>query len=295
MNEKIYLGCHVSMCSPDFYFGSVEEAIAFGANTFMFYTGAPQNTVRKPLDELKIKEGRELIKKYNLDETKIVVHAPYIINAANTINPSMEELAIKTIKNELARTNAFNVKILVLHPGSHVGAGAEKGIVALAKALDEVFKNDETGVKIALETMSGKGNEIGVNFEQIKKIIDLCHYKNRLGVCLDTCHINDAGYDVKDVDNILETFDKIIGLDKLLVIHVNDSKNIQGSHKDRHENIGYGTIGFETLYKYVHHPLLNGIPKILETPFYDGFAPYKIEIEMLKNGKYVNEWREKYL
>ncbi len=290
--EELYLGSHVDMKAPDYYLGSVRDALSYGANTFMFYTGAPQNTLRKPLSILKIEEGRKLLKESGLDESKIIVHAPYIINAANYSRPDLYELSINTIVNEMRRTAAFGVKTLVLHPGSHVGLGLENGIKALAKALEVVLKTDGTDVRIAIETMAGKGYEIGSNFKEIKSIIDLVPNNERLGVCLDTCHISDAGYDLNDFDAVLKEFDEIIGLDRLLVVHVNDTKNPLGAHKDRHENIGYGYLGFDILNKVVHHPLLNGIPKILETPYYNEKAPYKQEIEMLRSGKYINDWRD---
>ena len=291
---KLLIGSHVSMNSPNFYKGSVEEAISYGANVFMFYTGAPQNSFRKPLSELKIQEGRELIKQAGIDESKIVVHAPYIINGANKARDDLFDLSKKVIASEISRTAGFGCKILVLHPGAHVGAGYENAIENLAECLDEVLSKDNTDVKVAIETMAGKGTEIGITFEQVRAIIDACHYPERLGVCLDTCHISDAGYDINDVDGILKEFDRVIGLDKLLVLHINDSKNPRGAHKDRHENIGYGYIGFETLYKFVHHPLLNGIPKILETPYINEKPPYKQEIQMLKDGKFVEGWKETF-
>lgn len=292
--DEIYLGSHVSMNGPDFYLGSVKEALSYGANTFMFYTGAPQNSFRKPLNELKIEEGRKLIKESGINEDKIVVHAPYIINAANLAREDLYDMSIKTILSEVRRTAGFGAKTLVLHPGAHVGQGGEIGISALSKALDTVFDQDGTEVKIALETMSGKGSEIGTDFYQIKAIIDGCKHQDRLGVCLDTCHINDAGYDVFDVDNILNEFDRIIGLDRLLVIHLNDSKNPKGAHKDRHENLGYGEIGFDILNKFAHHPLLKEVPKILETPYINEKAPYKDEISMLRASKFIDGWRDKY-
>lgn len=290
--ETLYLGCHVGMSSPDFYLGSVKEALSYEANTFMFYTGAPQNTFRKPLEQLKIAEGRKLIKEAGIDESKIVVHAPYIINAANLANLDIYELAINTIVSELRRTAGFGVKTMVLHPGSHVGLGVEVGIKALAKALDVALASDGTDVKIAIETMAGKGKEIGITFEEIASIINNCDHKDRLGVCLDTCHISDAGYDLKDFDGVLEHFDKVIGLERLLVLHINDSKNPLGAHKDRHENIGYGYIGFDILNKVVHHPLLKEVPKILETPYINEKPPYKKEIEMFKNNKFIENWRD---
>ena len=289
-NDELFIGSHVSMSGPEYYVGSVKEAISYGSNTFMFYTGAPQNTIRLPLERLKIEEGRALLKAHGFDESKLVVHAPYIINIGNQLNPDTYDLGKKHLLSELRRTAAFGPKILVLHPGSHVQTGIENGLESIVKALDEVLAEDGTDVKIALETMAGKGSEVGIDFEQIQYILSHAKYSQRLGVCMDTCHINDAGYDVKDIDNVLKEFDRIIGLNRLLVIHVNDTKNPQGAHKDRHENIGYGHLGFETLCNVVHHPLLKGIPMILETPYYEGNPPYKKEIEMLRN-KTFEDWR----
>ena len=291
-NKKLLIGSHVSLSGPDFYVGSVKEALEYGSTTFMFYTGAPQNSYRKPLEELKINEGRALIKASGIDENKIIVHAPYIINGANSTRKDLYDLSVKIIINELQRTAGFGCSILVLHPGAHVGEGIDKGIETLAKCLDEVLSKDGTNVKIALETMAGKGTEIGTTFEQIKTIIDSCHYQERLGVCLDTCHIHDAGYNLSDVDSLLKHFDEVIGLSRLLVVHVNDSKNICGARKDRHENIGYGEIGFDILNKIVNNPILKDVPKILETPYYNEKPPYKMEIQMFKGGKFIKGWRE---
>ena len=292
MEKKLYIGSHVGMKAPDFYLGSVKEAMTYGSTTFMFYTGAPQNSYRSPLSSLKIKEGRELLLKEGFDESKIIVHAPYIINAANFKNENLLELSINSIVTELRRTAGFGAKILVLHPGSHVGLGAENGIRSLSKALDVALASDGTDVKIALETMAGKGSEIGANFKEIRAIIDGCKHQDRLGVCLDTCHIHDAGYDLNDFDKVLKEFDEIVGINRILVVHINDSKNPIGAHKDRHENIGYGYIGFENLYKVVHHPSLEGIPMILETPYINEKAPYKQEIEMLRSGKFIENWKD---
>ena len=236
-----------------------------------------------------------MLKEQGFDENHIVVHAPYIINPANKNRPDLLELTIKTIINELRRTAAFGAKILVLHPGNHLGLGAEEAIKTLAENLDTILSQDGTDVKIAIETMAGKGSEIGTCFEDVRKIIDLCHYPERLGVCLDTCHVHDAGYDVSNVDDLLTEFDKIISLKRLLVVHVNDSKNIRGAHKDRHENIGYGEIGFEALCKIANHPLLRDIPKILETPYINENAPYSDEIRMLRDEKFIDNWKDKYL
>lgn len=292
--EVIYLGSHVSLNGPDYYLGSVKEALSYGANTFMFYTGAPQNSYRKPVSELKIKEGRELIKESGIDESKIVVHAPYIMNPANFSRPDLYEMTKEFIIRELERSEAFNATILVLHPGASVGQDRDECIKAIGALLNYCFsQTPSNNVRIALETMAGKGTELGITFNEVKAMIDLINpeYQSRIGVCLDTCHINDAGYDVHDVDGVLKEFDNVIGLNKLLVVHINDSKNPRGAHKDRHENIGYGYIGFETLAKYIHHPLLRDIPKILETPYYNEKPPYKEEISMLRNNEYKEGWR----
>ena len=293
-NKTIYLGSHVGMNGPDYYLGSVKEALSYGCTTFMFYTGAPQNSYRKPLDELKIQEGRELLKQAGIDESKIIVHAPYLINGANKVKPETQDLAKQLILSEVQRTYGFGAKILVLHPGAHVGLGPEVGIDALVECLDDVLSKDNTDVKIAIETMAGKGSEIGIRFEEIAEIINRCAYPDRLGVCLDTCHISDAGYDVHDVDVVLKEFDRVIGLNRLLAIHLNDSKNPQGAHKDRHENLGYGYIGFETICRWANHPLLVEVPKVLETPWVGEKAPYKVEIDMLRKQEFIDGWREKY-
>lgn len=290
--DKIYIGSHVSMSGPDYYIGSVKEALTYGSSTFMFYTGAPQNSFRIPTDKLKIAEGRKLIKEAGLNEDKIVVHAPYILNIANQLNESLYQISKDNLVKELKRVQDFGLKILVLHPGSHVGTGVENGLDSIVKALDEVFSKDGTDVKIALETMAGKGGEMGSSFDQLHYIITHIHNPERVGVCLDTCHVNDEGLDINGIDNVLKSFDEIVGLKYLLCIHINDSKNPMGSHKDRHENIGYGEIGFEALAKYVHDPRLINIPKILETPYYDGKPPYKKEIEMLLNNKFEADWRK---
>ena len=294
MAKDLLIGSHVGMNGPDYYLGSVQEAISYNASTFMFYTGAPQNSYRKPLNELKIEEGRALFAKHGFDERKIIVHAPYIINPANPSRPDLLDLSKKLIISELQRTAAFGAKTLVLHPGNHLGAGPEVAIEVLTKTLDEILAIDGTDVKIAIETMAGKGSEIGITFEEVREIIDKTVHKDRLGVCLDTCHVSDAGYDVSDADGLLNEFDRIIGLDRLLVVHLNDSKNIRGAHKDRHENIGYGEIGFESLCRIANHPRLKDIPKILETPYINEKAPYFDEIKMLRDESFVENWKDKY-
>ena len=279
------IGSHVSMSGKDMLLGSVKEALSYGANTFMFYTGAPQNTRRKAISELKVEEAKALMKENNIDLKNVVVHAPYIINLANTIKPETYELAVSFLKQEIERVEQMGFSILVLHPGSHVKAGEEIGLNQIIKGLNEVLTPDQK-VIVALETMAGKGSELGYTLEQISYIIDHVELKDKLGVCLDTCHLSDAGYDLSNFDAFLDQFDQIIGVDRIKVVHVNDSKNNRGAKKDRHENIGYGFIGFDTLCTIVHHPRLKEVPKILETPYVEGVAPYKQEIEMLRKQEF---------
>ena len=281
------IGSHVSMNGKEMMLGSVKEALSYQATTFMFYTGAPQNTARKPISQLRIEEAKALMNENGIDIDDIVVHAPYIINLANTLKPETFELAVNFLKQEVERCEAIGVSRLVLHPGSHVKAGDEAGLKQIVKGLNMALKPNQK-VKIALETMAGKGSELGRTFDQLQYMIEHVEHNELLGVCLDTCHLNDAGYDLTKFDEILDEFDEKIGLDRLLVVHVNDSKNDRGVHKDRHENIGYGTIGFDTLNKIVHHPKLKDVPKILETPYIEGHAPYKEEIDMLKTQTFNN-------
>ena len=262
--------------------GSVKEALSYGANTFMFYTGAPQNTRRKAISELKVEEAKTLMKENNIDLKNVVVHAPYIINLANTIKEETFELAVNFLKQELQRCQDIGTSILVLHPGSHVKAGEEVGLQQIIKGLNEVLKDTPYQGKIALETMAGKGSEVGGKFEELREILDRVELKDKMGVCLDTCHISDAGYDIiHDLDGVLETFDKIIGLDRLKAIHLNDSKNPPESHKDRHEKVGQGYLGIETLEKVINHPKLKHLPFLLETP--NELPGYAEEIKQLKS------------
>ena len=280
------LGSHVSMSGKDMLLASSKEAASYGANTFMIYTGAPQNTRRKPIEELNIEAGLQHMKDNGM--SNIVVHAPYIINLGNTTKPETFALGVDFLQKEVERTAAIGATQIVLHPGAHVGAGAEAGIQKIVEGLNEVLTQDFP-VQIALETMAGKGSECGRTFDELAQIIDGVSNNHRLSICLDTCHIHDAGYDiVNDFDEVLNQFDKIIGIDRLKVLHINDSKNVRGAAKDRHENIGFGEIGFDALQYVVHHPQLTDIPKILETPFVgvdakSKQAPYKYEIEMLRS------------
>ena len=266
--------------------GSVKEALSYGANTFMLYTGAPQNTRRKDVSELCINEAQALMKERGIDE--FVVHAPYIINLANCVKPETYQIAVEFLEVELQRTEAMGSKTLVLHPGSHVGEGVEAGVAQIIKGINSVLTKD-TNVHIALETMAGKGSEIGRSFEELAMIYDGVVYNDKLRVCFDTCHVNDAGYDlVNDYDGVFRKFDEILGLDQIAVFHINDSLNLLGAHKDRHANIGAGTIGFDPLYKVVHDERFLDVPKILETPWLcaEGetkktIPPYKEEIARL--------------
>ena len=285
----IKLGSHVGMSGKDMFLNSVREALSYGANTFMVYTGAPQNTRRKAVSELNIPAAWDLMKENGIDT--FVVHAPYIINLANTVKPEIYELAVNFLRTELERTVAMGSHILVLHPGSHVGAGEEAGIAQIVRGLNEVL-TPELDCVIALETVAGKGSEIGRSFEELARIYDGVTCNDKLRVCFDTCHTHDAGYDVAhDFDGVIEEFDRIIGKDQIAVFHINDSKNPRGAAKDRHENLGKGEIGLEALSSIVWHPDFLQIPKILETPWYknpenpkDTWAPYKEEIVLLREG-----------
>ncbi|MDT9025489.1 deoxyribonuclease IV [Rossellomorea yichunensis] len=282
----VKIGSHVSMSGKKMLLASSEEAVSYGANTFMIYTGAPQNTRRKKIEDLNIEAGITHMKENGIED--IVVHAPYIINIGNTTNPATFELGVNFLRSEIERTEALGAGQIVLHPGAHVGAGADKGIDKIIEGLNEVLTKDHK-VQIALETMAGKGSECGRSFEELAQIINGVELNDRLSVCFDTCHTHDAGYNiVEDFDGVLEEFDKIVGIDRLKVLHINDSKNERGASKDRHENLGFGHIGFKALNYIVHHPQLKEVPKILETPYVgedkkNKKPPYKFEIDMLRS------------
>lgn len=271
--------------------GASEEAASYGANVFMVYTGAPQNTKRRPIEELNIEAGHAHMEENGILE--LIVHAPYIINIGNTEKPATFKLGVDFLKMEIERSEALGAKQIVLHPGAHVKAGDEAGIQKIIEGLNEVLTHEQK-IQIALETMAGKGTEVGRTFEQLAAIIDGVVHNEKLSVCFDTCHTHDAGYAVStDFDSVLNEFDKIIGVDRLKVLHINDSKNVLGARKDRHENIGFGHIGFDALYRIVHHPQLTDVPKILETPYIGldkAMPPYKQEIEMLRTGCFDSNW-----
>ena len=281
----LIIGSHVSFDSKDGLFGSLNQALSYDANTFMFYTGAPQNTARSKINPETTKAAIDKMKEVGINLTDVIVHAPYIINLANNKEEDKYNFSIRFLKEEIARCKEIGIKYMVLHPGSHVGLGIEEGLKNIIFAINQANKDNDS-VIILLETMAGKGTELGTDFEQIKTIIDGVEDKSKIGVCLDTCHLNDAGFDISKFDDILDQFDKTVGLSYVHCIHINDSKNPQGAHKDRHENLGYGTIGFNNLINVIYNKRLDNIPKILETPWIGEKAPYKEEIEMIRNKKF---------
>lgn len=285
--DILKIGSHVGMKGKEMLLGSAKEAFSYGANTFMVFTGAPQNTKRKPIPELNIAAALEYMEQHGITEP--VIHAPYIINLGNTVNPDTYKLAVEFFAMDVERAAAMGSRILVLHPGAHVGAGVKEGIRRIAEGLNEILTGD-TPCDIALETMAGKGSEIGRSFEELADIFDQVIHSDKLRICLDTCHMHDAGYNIRyDFDGVMERLDRLIGKDKVAVIHLNDSKNPCGAGKDRHANIGAGYIGFEALNAIAHHPDFAHIPKILETPYRPSslnpeklVPPYREEIAMFR-------------
>ena len=294
------IGSHVSMSGKDMLLGSAKEAVSYGADTFMFYTGAPQNTRRKDISELNIDAAWEYMNTHSIDG--IIVHAPYIINLGNTVKPETFSLAVEFLAKEIGRTISCRSHTLILHPGAHVGAGTEAGTAQIIKGLNEVLTAD-TDCVIALETMAGKGSEIGRTFEELARIYDGVVHNEKLRVCFDTCHTSDSGYDIiHHFDDVINEFDHILGKEQIAVFHINDSKNVPGAAKDRHENIGFGQIGFDALNYIVRHPDFEDIPKILETPWIPSpddrkksYPPYKHEIAMLRKGVFDPGLKEKVL
>lgn len=289
--DKLIIGSHVSFNKKEQLLGSLKEALSYGATTFMFYTGAPQNTNRCQIDDDLTMKALKLMEEENINKDDVIIHAPYIINLAN--EGEKQAFGIRFLKEEIKRCEQLKIKKLVLHPGSHVGLGRKKGLNNIVDALNEVIKED-SDIIICLETMVGKGSELGITFEEIKYMIERINQKEKIGVCLDTCHIHDGGYDLNFFNQVINEFDDIIGLNYLKCIHINDSKNLINTHKDRHENFGLGLIGFDNLIKIVYHPLLKSLPKILETPYVSMtdsdkqkvYPPYKFEIEMIKNKEF---------
>lgn len=281
------IGSHVSIGGG--LLGAAQEAFSYNANTFMVYTGAPQNSVRKPLESLKINEGKEFMAEHGISD--IVVHAPYIINLAS-YKENTFSLAKDFLEKELIRAAAFGTRYLVLHPGAYTDKTLEYGINRIAEGINEVLSKDVPEIYLCLETMAGKGSEVGRNFGELKSVIDKIDKKDRIGICFDTCHTHDSGYDiVNNFDGVLDEFDETIGLDRLKVFHINGSLNTKGAKKDRHANIGADEtnpkgrdcIGFEAINYIVHHPKTQGCPFILETPWISKTENlYKHEIAMLR-------------
>lgn len=284
----LLIGSHVSFKSSEQLLGSVKEAISYNSTCFMFYTGAPQNTKRCRLDYDLTLKAVNLLHENNISVENLVIHAPYIINLANNLDKDKYLFSINFLCEELNRANMLGVKKVVLHPGSFTSLSLDDGINNIINALNLVIKPN-LDVSICLETMAGKGTEVGFKLEQIKRIIDGVKYNDKLMVCLDTCHLNDSGYDISNFNKFLDEFDKIIGIEKIGCVHVNDSKNVLGSRKDRHENIGFGTIGFDSLINVIYNERLENVPKILETPYINKlYPPYKFEIDMIRKRKFNN-------
>ena len=271
-----YIGSHISASKG--YEAMGKQALKLGANTFAFFTRNPRGGKAKEIDEADVQKFLELAKEHSFG--KLVAHAPYTMNAC-AAREDIRKFAGEMMTDDLRRMEYTPGNYYNFHPGSHVGQGSETGVQLTAELLNEVLKPEQT-TTVLLETMAGKGSEIGRSFEELKAILDLVELKDKMGVCLDTCHVWDAGYDiVNDLDGVLDSFDKIIGLDYLKAIHMNDSMNPLAAHKDRHEKIGEGQIGLEALERVINHPLLQGLPVILETPNDD--AGYAKEISLLKS------------
>ncbi len=298
----LIIGSHVSFTNTDQLLGSVKEALSYGANAFMIYTGAPQNTLRSPINEELTKSAHDLMKENNLSLNHVVCHAPYIVNLANHVDTDKHIFSVNFLKEELNRCDKLGIKYLVLHPGSAVNMTKEEGLNNIVSGLNSILNNPNE-VQILLEAMAGKGNECGISIEELKYLYDNSMYKNKIGFCLDTCHLNDSGYDISNFDQYLDKFDQSIGIDKIKCLHVNDSKNEIGGKKDRHDNLGFGTIGFENLINVIYNKRLENIPKILETPYVGNtvldkeriYPPYKFEINMIIEKSFDPSLKEKII
>ena len=286
----LYIGSHVRFNNEQLL-GSVKEALGYGANTFMFYTGAPQNTIRSNINDDLLKEAHKLMINNNIDINKVICHAPYIINLANNEDESKYLFSQEFLRKEIDRCMTLGIKYLVLHPGSAVKLDKISAINNIINGLNNILREDDI-IIVLLETMAGKGTEIGSKMDEIATILNGIKLKDKVGVCLDTCHLNDSGININDFDKYLDIFDKYIGINKIGCIHINDSKNEISSHKDRHENIGFGTIGFKTLLNVIYNKRLEDIPKILETPYIGDNPPYKYEIEMIKNKEFNDKLKD---
>ena len=279
--DIMIIGSHVNYQAEQLL-GCAKQAVSYGANTFMFYTGAPQNTIRKEVDEKLLQDANQYMQDNGIDINNVICHAAYIVNLANKEKEDSWNFAIRFLRDELKRITKLGVNYLVLHPGNSLKIPKEEALNNISEGLNYII-DDKTKPMILLETMAGKGSECGTNIRELKTILDNVKYKDKVGVCLDTCHLNDSGINIGEFDTYLDEFDREIGLDKIYCVHINDSKNELGSHKDRHANIGYGTIGFDNLISVIYNPRLEKVPKILETPWVLEYPPYKIEIDMIKN------------
>ena len=292
MNNELIIGSHVSFASSTQLLGSVEEALRYNANTFMFYTGSTQSTQRGIISDELTYKAFELMIKNGINSDNVIVHAPYITNFANRKDEDKYKFYINFFAEELNRVKHLGMNKIVLHPGSAVNCTREEALENIAHALNLVFSMTEE-VTVLLEFMAGKGNEVGKTIDELNEIIKQIKNQKRIGVCLDTCHMNDAGIDISMIDEFLDEFDSKIGLNKIKCVHLNDSLNERESHKDRHANIGYGTIGFDNLINVVYNKRLNHLPFILETPYInrntkDERPPYKEEIESVRNKKFID-------
>lgn len=289
---NLIIGSHVSFNNKKQLLGSVEEAISYNANTFMIYTGGAQSTMRSTINNELTYEGYKLMLENNINIKNVIVHAPYIVNLANRSDKTKYDFYIDFFIKELDRCKMLGLDKIVLHPGSATTCSKEEAIENIAHGINLVYKST-TNTMILLEFMAGKGTEVGTSIDELKAIIDKIDDKDRIGVCLDSCHMNDAGVDISKIDDFLDEFDSKIGIDKIKCFHINDSMNQINSHKDRHANIGYGTIGFNNLLNIVYNKRLEGIPFILETPYInrnqsDAYAPYKMEIESIRKKEFID-------
>ena len=289
---SLIIGSHVGYTNKEQLLGSVKEAISYNANTFMIYTGSTQSTARSEINDELTYAGYNLMVENGINSNNVIIHAPYIINLANKLDTRKYEFYIDFFSDELNRVKKLGFNKIVLHPGFATNCSREDAIDNIANALNIVFDRTKD-TNVLLEFMAGKGSEVGTSIDELKAIIDQIKDQSRIYVCLDTCHMNDSGVDVSNFDDFLDEFDSKIGIDKIKCVHVNDSMNPMGSHKDRHANIGYGTIGFDKLINVVYNSRLEGIPFILETPYVhrnepDEYPPYKYEIENIRNKKFTD-------
>ena len=274
------IGSHVNF-GQNQLLGAAEQAVKYGANTFMFYTGAPQNTFRSKIDEKLLVKAKEYMQENGIDINNVICHAPYIINLANKERKDSWIFSISFLRQEISRIEQMGIKYIVVHPGNYLHLLKEDAIKNISEAINQVMEGYNNSMFL-IETMAGKGTECGSTTKEVKQILDGVKEKQKVGVCIDTCHLNDSGINIADFDEYLKDFDKQIGIDKIKCIHVNDSKNPIGARKDRHENIGLGTIGFDNLINVCYNELLKDVPKILETPWIGEYPPYKQEIEMIR-------------